>query len=142
MRSFVLLMRCHEWRAIGTNNCKHHHVRLHNRIVYNSGVCPLLPITRLLRPFAPKNPQHFALYSPTLYQTCQLSQLPPPERPPPLPLPRLLLKPLRRPRPRRQPRLPLLPTPMVKRRGERPGRRLTPPTSTRVRVFDSVQRDF
>jgi len=48
--SSILLMRGRESWAIGTNRCKHYHVRLHNRHVYNSGAYLLLSIICLLRP--------------------------------------------------------------------------------------------
>ena len=88
-------------------------------------------------PPCPRALQHFTLSS-LNHQKCQPSHLPLPERPQPPPPPRLLPKPLRRPRQRRLPRLPLLPTLTLRRRGERPGRRPTPPTSTKVRVFKFI----
>ena len=64
MLPYALLMRGHEWGAVGTNKCKHHHVRLHNRIVYNSGACVLLSIIHLLRSLLTKSLQHSVLYFP------------------------------------------------------------------------------
>lgn len=127
---------------IAANKCKYYHVRLHKGNVYNSDACLSLPITHLLQPPCPKHPQHSVFPATTLHRKCQPSQLPLQERPLPLPPPRLPPKPLLRPRPRRPLRLPLALTARPRRRGERPGRRLTPPTSTRVRVFDSNRHQF